>query len=155
MAIEEGKKAPSFRLPGDDGKTHSLGEQKGKRVVLYFYPRDLTPGCTTEACDFRDNVARLRKGGVVVFGVSKDSLASHKKFREKHELNFPLLSDPDLEVHKAYGAWGEKTMYGKKTQGVIRSTFLIDDKGKLAKVWRNVRAKGHVDQVLAALAELE
>jgi peroxiredoxin Q/BCP len=154
MAIAEGDKAPAFNLPGDDGKTHKLSEHKGKRVVLYFYPRDMTPGCTTEACDFRDNFARLKKAGAVVYGVSKDSVGSHEKFRDKHELNFTLLSDPALDVHKSYGAWGEKTMYGKKTQGVIRSTFLIDEKGKLAKAWRHVKVKGHVDQVLEALSEL-
>lgn len=151
MAIEEGDKAPAFSLAGNDGKTHKLADHKGKRVVLYFYPRDMTPGCTTEACDFRDNLGRIAKAGAVVYGVSKDSLGSHDKFRDKHELNFTLLSDPDLRVHKAYGAWGEKTMYGKKTEGVIRSTFLIDDKGKLAKVWRHVKATGHVGKVLEVL----
>jgi len=154
MAVEEGEKAPAFNLSGDDGKKHKLTDHKGKRVVLYFYPRDLTPGCTTEACDFRDNLGRIKKAGAVVYGVSKASLASHDKFRDKHDLNFTLLSDPDLGAHKAYVAWGEKTMYGKKTQGVIRSTFLIDEKGKLAKVWRHVKAKGHVDKVLEALEEL-
>ena len=151
MPIDEGNKAPAFSLAGDDGKTHKLADHKGKRVVLYFYPRDLTPGCTTEACDFRDNLARIGKTGAIVYGVSKDSLASHAKFRDKHDLNFTLLSDPDLRAHKAYGAWGEKTMYGKKTEGVIRSTFLIDESGKLAKVWRHVKAAGHVDRVLQAL----
>jgi peroxiredoxin Q/BCP len=154
MSIEEGKKAPAFSLKGDDGKTHKLAEHSGKRLVLYFYPRDMTPGCTTEACDFRDNLKRIEKAGAVVYGVSRDSLTSHEKFREKHDLNFVLLSDPELETHKAYGAWGDKSMYGKKTEGVIRSTFLIDENGKLAKVWRNVRAKGHVDKVVEALAAL-
>ena len=154
MAVEEGQKAPTFSLQGDDGKVHELADHKGERVVLYFYPRDLTPGCTTEACDFRDNLARLKKAGAVVYGVSKDSIASHEKFREKHDLNFVLLSDDKLDVHKKYGAFGEKTMYGKKVQGVIRSTFLIDDKGKIAKAWRNVKVGGHVDKVLEALKEL-
>ena len=154
MAVEEGQKAPTFSLQGDDGKVHTLADHKGERVVLYFYPRDLTPGCTTEACDFRDNLARLKKAGAVVYGVSKDSIASHEKFREKHDLNFVLLSDDKLDVHKKYGAFGEKTMYGKKVEGVIRSTFLIDDKGKVAKAWRNVKVGGHVDKVLEALKEL-
>jgi peroxiredoxin Q/BCP len=154
MAVEEGQKAPTFSLQGDDGKVHELADHKGERVVLYFYPRDLTPGCTTEACDFRDNLARLKKAGAVVYGVSKDSIASHEKFREKHDLNFVLLSDDKLDVHKKYGAFGEKTMYGKKVEGVIRSTFLIDDEGKIAKAWRNVKVGGHVDKVLEALKEL-
>jgi peroxiredoxin Q/BCP len=115
----------------------------------------MTPGCTAEACDFRDNMARLEKAGAIVYGVSKDSLASHEKFRDEHDLNFVLLSDDKLTVHKKYGAWGEKTMYGKVVEGVIRSTFLIDEKGKIAKAWHNVRAKGHVDKVLEALHALE
>jgi peroxiredoxin Q/BCP len=154
MPAVEGKKAPAFSLMGDDGQTHKLRDHAGKPVVLYFYPRDLTPGCTTEACDFRDNLARIQKAGAVLYGVSKDSLASHQKFRAKHELNFVLLSDPDRDVHQKYGAWGEKKLYGKVSEGVIRSTFLIDGSGKIARAWRNVRVKGHVDEVLQALAEL-
>lgn len=153
--LNEGDKAPAFGLKGDDGALHRLGQHKGAPVVLYFYPRDNTPGCTTEACEFRDNLARVTAAGAVLYGVSKDSLASHEKFREKHGLNFTLLSDPELEAHKAYGAWGEKTMYGKKVEGVIRSTFLIDGKGKIAKIWRNVRVKGHVDKVLEELEGLK
>lgn len=155
MSAEEGKKAPAFNLLGDDGEKHRLSDHADERVVLYFYPRDMTPGCTTEACDFRDNLDRLEKAGAVVYGVSKDSIASHEKFRDAHELNFVLLSDLDLDVHKRYGVWGEKTMYGKKVDGVIRSTFLIDEKGKIAKAWRNVKAAGHVDNVLAALEALD
>jgi peroxiredoxin Q/BCP len=154
MAVEDGQKAPAFTLKGDDGKVHKLSDHEGERVVLYFYPRDMTPGCTTEACDFRDNLGRVKQAGAVVYGVSKDSIASHEKFRDKHELNFVLLSDDELDVHKKYGAYGEKTMYGKKVQGVIRSTFLIDEKGKIAKVWRNVKVGGHVDKVLEALQVL-
>ncbi len=150
----EGKKAPAFNLAGSDGRRHKLAELAGRRVVLYFYPRDLTPGCTTEACDFRDNLARLEAAGAVVFGVSKDSLESHAKFIDKHGLGFVLLSDPDLAVHKKYGAWGEKNMYGKTVEGVIRSTFLIDEAGKIAKAWTKVRVNGHVDKVLAALEAL-
>ena len=152
--IEEGEKAPDFALPGDDGQTHRLKDHKGSPVVVYFYPRDLTPGCTTEACDFRDNMSRLKKAGVVVYGVSKDSLASHAKFKQKHDLNFVLLSDEELTAHQAYGAWGEKVLYGKKTTGTIRSTFLIDGKGNVARVWPKVRVPGHVDAVLAAVDEL-
>lgn len=155
MSAEEGKKAPAFNLMGNDGAKHRLSDHQDERVVLYFYPRDMTPGCTTEACDFRDNLARLEKAGAVVYGVSKDSIASHEKFRDAHELNFVLLSDQDLDVHKRYGAWGEKTSYGKQVEGVIRSTFLIDENGKIAKAWRNVKAKGHVDNVLAALEALD
>jgi thioredoxin-dependent peroxiredoxin len=149
--IEAGQKAPELGLMGDDGKKHSLKDHKGERVVVFFYPKDLTSGCTTEACDFRDNMARLKKKGVVVYGVSKDSLASHEKFKTKHDLNFVLLSDEDLAVQKAYGVWGEKSMYGKKMMGTIRSTFLIDEKGVIARAWPKVKVAGHVDDVLAAL----
>jgi thioredoxin-dependent peroxiredoxin len=155
MSAEEGKKAPSFALPGDDGKKHKLSDHAGKLVVLYFYPRDDTPGCTVEACEFRDDRGRLEKLGAVVYGASRDSLSSHEKFRDKYELNFPLLSDPDLEVHKKYGAWGTKKLYGKETEGVIRSTFLVDGSGKVAKAWRNVKAKGHASQVAEAIAALK
>lgn len=152
--IEEGQKAPDFKLPGDDGAVHSLKDHKGSPVVVYFYPRDATPGCTTEACDFRDNMARIKKAGAVVYGVSKDSVKSHEKFKAKHDLNFVLLSDEDLVMHQAYGAWGEKVLYGKKSMGTIRSTFLIDGSGKVAKVWPKVKVAGHVDEVLAALRAL-
>ena len=137
-----------------DGKKHALKDYAGRKVVLYFYPKDNTPGCTTEACDFRDNMKRLARQDVVVLGVSPDSAASHVKFRDKFDLNFTLLSDPDKKMMAKYGAFGEKTMYGKKTMGVIRSTFLIDEKGKVLHVWPNVKAKGHVDKVLEKLAEL-
>jgi len=154
MAAEEGKKAPLFTLPGDDGEKHALKSHLGERVVIYFYPKDNTPGCTTQACDFRDNMEHVTEAGAVVYGISKDSLASHDKFRDKYDLNFVLLSDEKLDVHKKYGAWGEKMMYGKVREGVIRSTFVIDEKGKVAKAWRNVRAKGHVGKVLAFLEEM-
>jgi peroxiredoxin Q/BCP len=149
-----GAAAPGFRLQGDDGKTHDLQDHKGAPVVIYFYPRDDTPGCTVEACDFRDNMARAQKAGAVVYGVSRDSLKSHEKFKAKYNLNFTLLSDPDLTVHKAYGAWGKKVMYGKEVEGTIRSTFLIDGKGVLRQAWPKVKVDGHVDAVLAALAAL-
>ncbi len=152
--ITEGSRAPDFNLPGidEDGKDRqfSLKELKGKKVVLYFYPKDNTPGCTQEACDFRDNMARLRKDAVVL-GVSTDSVESHKKFRDKFGLDFPLLSDVDRAAVNAYGAWGEKVMYGKKSMGLIRSTFLIDEKGVVVKAWRKVKVAGHVDEVLGAV----
>ena len=151
--VKEGNKAPAFTLPGDDGQKHKLSDYQGKKVVLYFYPKDSTPGCTTEACDFRDNMAKLKRKGVVVFGVSKDSLASHEKFRAKHDLNFTLLSDEDTKVHQKYGAWGEKNMYGKKKMGIIRTTVVIGPNGKVQKVFPKVRVKGHVDAVLAAIDE--
>jgi peroxiredoxin Q/BCP len=138
-----GDKAPAFELEGDDGKTHSLSEFAGKTLILYFYPKDNTPGCTTEACDFRDEQPAIKKKKAVVVGVSPDSIASHGKFRDKHELNFLLLSDPDHAVAEAYGAWGDKTLYGKKFKGIIRSTFVIDGKGKIVDAQYKVSTKGH------------
>jgi peroxiredoxin Q/BCP len=152
--IEEGKKAPEFTLPADDGSKVKLKELRGGAVVLYFYPRDDTPGCTREACAFRDRRKEILKAGAKVFGVSTDDVASHVKFRDKYELNFPLLADVDHKVAEKYGAWREKNMYGKKSWGVQRSTFLIDAEGVVRKVWKKVQVDGHDDQVLAALAEL-
>ncbi len=153
--IEENTKAPDFTLPGidEDGneREFSLKDFAGKKVVLYFYPRDNTPGCTTEACDFRDNIERVKAAGAVVLGVSPDSVKSHKGFKEKHGLPFPLLSDTDRAVAEEYGAYGEKKMYGKVTKGIIRSTVLIDEEGVIRKIWRSVKVKGHVDKVLEAL----
>lgn len=151
MKLEPGTKAPTFRLPSTDGETVSLSGLAGKKVVLYFYPKDQTPGCTREACDFRDRWAALKKKAAL-YGVSKDSLASHEKFREKYALPFPLLSDPDNEVAKAYGAFGKKMMYGRPVVGTIRSTFVIDESGKIAAVWSPVRVDGHADAVLQALS---
>ena len=152
--ISEGSRAPDFNLQGidEDGaeKRFSLKDLKGKKVVLYFYPKDNTPGCTQEACDFRDNMARLKKDALVL-GVSPDSIESHKKFRDKFGLEFPLLSDADKAAAVAFGAWGEKVMYGKKGMGLIRSTFLIDEKGVVVKAWRKVKVEGHVDEVLGAI----
>jgi peroxiredoxin Q/BCP len=148
-----GSKAPAFKLADDSGKTVSLSDFKGKKVVLYFYPKDSTPGCTTEACDFRDNLNRLGKSGAVVLGVSADSVASHKKFKEKQGLNFPLLSDPDRSAIEAYGVWQEKSLYGRKFMGIVRSTFIIDENGRIAKVFPKVKVTGHVDEVLSALKE--
>ena len=150
--LEAGKKAPAFSLKDQDGKTVKLSDFKGQDVVLYFYPKDNTPGCTTEACDFRDNQSALKKAGAVVLGVSMDSEASHKKFIQKQSLNFPLLVDADHAVAEAYGAWGEKSMYGKTFMGLIRSTFLIGPDGKLKRVWPKVKVAGHVDEVLEALS---
>ena len=152
--IQEGKKAPDFTLPSSEGGKVSLKKLRGKPVVLYFYPKDDTPGCTREACAFRDSQAALKKKGATVLGVSGDSTSSHEKFTGKYKLNFPLLADADREVAKKYGAWGEKVLYGKKFIGMIRSTFVIDAEGVVRKVFPRVRVDGHADQVLKALDEL-
>ncbi len=149
--IEEGDMAPGFDLPADDGSTVSLQALRGQKVVLYFYPKDDTSGCTTQACEFRDALPRIEEEGAVVLGVSPDPVDSHQKFKEKYDLNFPLLADEDHSVAEAYGVWKEKSMFGNKYWGVERSTFLIDEKGKLAKVWRRVRPKGHAEKVAAEL----
>jgi thioredoxin-dependent peroxiredoxin len=151
--LDTGSKAPKFDLESDSGEHLKLADFAGKWLVLYFYPKDSTPGCTREAQDFtgKDSLARLKKLGAEVVGVSKDSIKSHCTFRDKYAIKFPLLSDPDLKVHRAYGAFGEKTMYGKKVEGVIRSTFLIGPDGKLARIWRSVKVDGHVAKVLEAL----
>lgn len=145
-----GKKAPNFNLPDQDGNQHKLADYKGKKVVLYFYPKDDTPGCTKEACGFRDLKGEFDAADTVIFGVSKDGDKSHQKFIGKYKLNFPLLSDENLKVHEAYGAYGEKNMYGIKRMGVIRSTVLIGPDGKVAKHWRSVKVAGHMDKVLEA-----
>jgi thioredoxin-dependent peroxiredoxin len=147
--LEAGKKAPAFTLPSSDGDTVSLADLAGKYVVLYFYPRDSTPGCTVEAQDFTAALAKFKKAGAVVLGVSKDSIASHCKFRDKYSLTFPLLTDADGKVMEAYGAWGEKVMYGKKMLGVIRSTVVIGKDGKVIRHWPKVSVKGHAEAVLA------
>ncbi len=131
-------------------KEFSLNEYKGKKVILYFYPKDNTSGCTQEACDFRDNFNRLTSKAEVI-GVSPDSIKSHLKFQEKHSLNFTLLSDPEHKLAEIFGAWGEKSMYGKKYMGIIRSTFLLDENGEIIKEWKKVKVKGHVDDVLSSL----
>jgi peroxiredoxin Q/BCP len=152
--IEAGSKAPDFTLLADDGQKVKLSALKGIPVVLYFYPKDDTPGCTREACAFRDRKKELTKLGAKVFGVSPDDVASHEKFRDKFELNFPLLADLDHKVADKYGAWREKNLYGKKSMGIQRSTFLIDRDGKVAKVWKKVNVDGHDEEVIAALEEL-
>jgi peroxiredoxin Q/BCP len=154
MANLEGKKAPAFTLQGSDGKTHSLEDYKGKTVVLYFYPKDDTPGCTKEACGFRDLGASLKKAGAVVLGVSKDGVDSHNKFAAKYKLPFALLSDPQTEVMKKYGAFGKKMMYGKTVEGTIRSTVIIGPRGEVIKHWPTVkRAEAHPEEVLEFLKE--
>ncbi len=152
--LEVGKRAPAFTLASSDGGKIKLSDHAGKVVVLYFYPRDNTPGCTVEAQEFRDAVPALNKLGAVVLGVSKDSIESHCRFRDKYELTFPLLSDADGKVMDAYGAWGEKVLYGKKSMGVIRSTVLIGKDGKVARHWPKVSVKGHVAAVLDAVEAL-
>jgi peroxiredoxin Q/BCP len=152
--IKEGQKAPDFSLPSSSGEEVSLREMRGKPVVIYFYPKDDTPGCTREACAFRDQYAKLKKKAAL-FGVSPDSVASHQKFRDKYKLPFPLLADADKTVAKKFGAFGEKVMYGKKVMGMIRSTFVIDADGVVRKVFPRVRVDGHDEQVLAALDALD
>jgi peroxiredoxin Q/BCP len=152
--VEAGSKAPDFSLLADDGQKVKLSALKGTPVVLYFYPKDDTPGCTREACAFRDRKKELTKLGAKVFGVSPDDVASHEKFRDKFELNFPLLADKDHKVADKYGAWREKNLYGKKSMGIQRSTFLIGSDGKVAKVWKKVNVDGHDEEVIAALKEL-
>jgi peroxiredoxin Q/BCP len=146
-----GDRAPDFSLPTGDGSTLSLKDLKGRKVVLYFYPKDDTPGCTSEACAFRDDVRTFEKKGSVVIGVSVDSVESHRKFAGKYDLPFTLLSDEKKSMVKAYGVWKEKSMYGKKYMGVERTTFVIDEKGKIAQVFRKVKVEGHVEEVLAGL----
>src|SRR5262249_7156157 len=146
-------KAPAFTLTADDGSKVKLADLKGSPVVLYFYPKDDTPGCTKEACAFRDRKAEIVKLGAKIFGVSPDDVDSHVKFRDKFELNFPLLADKDHKLAETYGAWREKNMYGKKSMGVQRSTYLIDADGKVAKVWKRVQVDGHDQQVIDALQE--
>ena len=153
--IEAGQTAPPFTLTADDGSRVKLADLRGAPIVLYFYPKDDTPGCTREACAFRDRHKELAKLGAKVFGVSADDITSHEKFRDKFRLNFPLLADVDHRVAEKYGAWREKNMYGKKSMGIVRSTFLIDAQGKVAKVWKRVQVDGHDEQVLESLAELK
>jgi len=150
----EGKKAPPFNLEGNDGKKHALEDYKGKTIVLYFYPKDSTPGCTKEACGFRDLTPALKKTNAVVLGVSKDSIVSHAKFSENFKLSFVLLSDPDATVMKKYGAFGKKMMYGKEVQGTIRSTVVIGPKGDVIKHWPSVKkAEDHPAEVIQFLRE--
>ena len=150
--LEAGSPAPDFSLPDKDGKAHSLSDYRGQKVIVYFYPAASTPGCTTQACDFRDNMASLQGAGYVVLGVSKDKLPALQKFVENENLGIPLLSDEDMSVHHAYGAFGEKSMYGKTVMGVIRSTFVVDESGVLEHALYNVKATGHVEMLRKRLA---
>jgi len=147
-------KMKAWKLPASDGTTVASKDLKGTAYVLYFYPKDMTPGCTTEACAFRDNLAKLGRTGVKVFGVSPDPLKRHDRFIERHDLNFPLLSDEDHAIAEKLGAWGRKKFMGRESDGVIRSTFLVDAEGNLVREWKGVKVKGHVDEVLAAAKEL-
>ncbi len=154
MSLEIGDKAPDFAMPTDGGGKVSLKSLKGKPVVLYFYPKDDTSGCTAEACAFRDTLPDFSKLDATVIGVSRDSVESHRKFREKYQLSFPLASDTDGSVTEAYGVWGEKSMYGRKYMGIERSTFLIDKTGIIRAIWRKVKVPGHAAEVLDALSKL-
>ena len=151
MALQVGDTAPDFTAQTDAGETLTLSALRGKPVVLYFYPKDNTPGCTREACDFRDEHAAFAKKKAVVLGVSPDSVKTHAGFKAKHELPFTLVADPDKTIANAYGVFAEKNMYGKKVMGIVRTTFLIDAKGKIAAIWPKVKVDGHVAAVLEAL----
>ena len=151
IMLEKGNKAPSFTLRGDDGKEYSLEDFKGKKVLLYFYPKDNTPGCTKEACSLRDWNSELIKRGVTIIGISRDSDKSHNKFREKYGLNFILLSDPEKTVHISYDAWGEKKLYGKVSLRAIRKTFLIDEEGNIEKIWNKVSVATHGEDIVKYL----
>lgn len=146
-----GSKAPDFKVFTDEGKEVSLADFRGKTVVLYFYPRDNTPGCTREACAFRDGLAQIKRKEAVVLGVSTDSVAAHQKFKTDQKLNFPLLSDAKKELVQAYGVWKEKSLYGKKYMGLERTTFVINPEGKISKIFPNVKVDGHFEEVLSSL----
>jgi thioredoxin-dependent peroxiredoxin len=148
MSVEVGQKAPEFEAKIETGETIKLSDYQGKKVILYFYPKDATPGCTAQACNLRDNYNELLKAGYVVLGVSSDDEKSHKKFIEKQNLPFPLIADTDLKVHEAYGTWVEKSMYGRKYMGTARTTFVIDEQGKIAEVIEKVDTKNHTAQIL-------
>ena len=148
-----GVKAPNFSLLAQDGKKYSLKDFKGKKIVLYFYPKDDTSGCTKEACSFRDNLSAIKKKGAIVFGVSPDAVKSHEKFSTKYDLNFSILSDESKIMLTEYGVWQEKSMYGRKYMGVVRTTFIIDEKGKITHVFSKVKVDGHTEEILTALSE--
>ncbi|PYR99065.1 MAG: thioredoxin-dependent thiol peroxidase [Acidobacteria bacterium] len=152
-APKVGQKAPDFTALNDQGQKVKLSDFKGKKVVLYFYPKDDTPGCTKEACAFRDGIDEIKSRGAVVLGVSVDSVDSHKKFKKKFDLNFPLLADTDKSIVEAYGTWKEKSMYGKKFMGIERMTFIIDEQGKISHIFPKVKVEEHYDEVVDALEE--
>lgn len=154
IQLKEGAKAPAFSLDVDDGSKIALKDLKGKKVVLYFYPKDDTPGCTKEAIAFSEDIAKFKRAGAVVIGVSRDSIAKHQKFKDKHELKVILGADEDGDVTEKYGVWVEKNMYGRKYMGIERATFLIDEKGVLQRIWRKVKVAGHSDEVLTAVKAL-
>ena len=154
MSLNIGDQAPDFTLPTDGGGTVSLSALRGKKVILYFYPKDDTSGCTKQACGFRDSLPDFTGSGAVVIGVSKDSVARHDKFKAKYELNFPLVSDEDGKICEKYGTWIEKSLYGRKYMGAERATFLVDAKGVIAEAWHKVKVPGHVEAVLAAARSL-
>lgn len=150
--IRQGDPAPDFTLPADDGSELTLSNFRGQRVILYFYPKDNTPGCTTQACGLRDSLPEIGSRGAVVLGVSPDPVRSHVRFRDKHGLNFPLLADEDHQVAETYGVWREKSMYGKKYWGIVRSTFVIDPSGVIEEAWYKVKPKDHASRVLEILS---
>lgn len=149
--LSEGKKAPAFTLPNENGEKISLKDYKGKNIILYFYPKDMTSGCTQEACDFRDAFPKFENTDAVVLGISKDPIKKHKQFIEKYDLPFSLLSDEEGEICEKYGVWKEKSMYGRKYMGIERSTFIIDKEGKINKIFRKVKVTGHVQEVIKSL----
>jgi thioredoxin-dependent peroxiredoxin len=149
--LKAGDNAPDFTLPDDTGKAHKFSGYKGKKVILYFYPKDNTSGCTKEACNFRDNIKIISKRNAVVIGVSKDNTESHKKFKNKFTLPFTLLSDEELTVLSDYGVWKEKSMYGRKYMGIERTTFLIDEKGIILEIWNKVKVPGHVEEIISKI----
>lgn len=153
MSVEVGKQAPDFKLKNQDGKVVSLSDYKGKNIVLYFYPKDMTPGCTTQACDFRDNYEEFKKYNTVVLGVSPDPIENHVKFIDKYELSFPLLADEDHEVAKLYDVWQLKKTFGNEYYGIVRSTFILDEEGVVQKEYRNIRVKNHVEKTLKYVKE--
>jgi thioredoxin-dependent peroxiredoxin len=146
--IKKGDQAPNFKLSADDGKIYSLKDFKGKNLVIYFYPKDMTSGCTTEACDFRDNIKLFKKKNTVIIGISKDSIESHKKFKSKYKLPFTLLSDENMEMLKAYNVWKEKSMYGRKYMGIERTTYIIDENGIIVEIYNKVKVAGHIEEIL-------
>ena len=153
--LKEGSKAPAFKGKDQNGKSVSLSDYKGKNIILYFYPQDDTPGCTAQACNLRDHFGLLKNKGFEVIGVSPDQEAKHKKFENKYELPFTLLADPELKIIEKYGVWGEKSMYGKKYMGLIRTTFLIDDKGVIRKIFSKPKTKQHSEEILEAWVSLD
>jgi peroxiredoxin Q/BCP len=155
VTLEASDPAPDFALHDQEGTLHRLGDYRGRTVVLYFYPRDETPGCTAQACSLRDEYGAIREQGAEILGVSTDDAASHRRFRERHELPFPLLVDEGARVATAYGAWGEKTLYGRTSTGMTRATFIIGPDGRLLRVWKRAKAAGHGETVVKALRELE